>query len=722
MKQHQYLRSAIFKITFLALAIICFRQICAQQQVTVRAKILNPLIDTIAAQHQDSAPNLYFRRDLQACIKHLTNLDQEKARYNRRARFAQDKNLRDFFRDCPVHLLAHVFNYHMQNGDISEAAALKLYGLYTNPAFLAYIATLPGYNKHIGDLHGQAHHCQVCRKRVAKEMRFNNADAVMRFLDDAQQRICFAQGEQGRRAQAAQQQVALPQQLSQHSSAKNKQLGTQKPVSKKYKLRRATNDLIEKYGIPASELTELEGNQQQHALHARFITIMNSAADLDSALKSETRASKNSKQSNKKHTKQNLSQQSYRSAHKKRIAEQNKLFTRQGNYKISSGFVHSCTALVVKSADIGIQSNKKGNTLYASKIADFCSVVLDCAQDVLFDVALGVGEGVCQGVKNVGNMVAHPVDAAINMAHGVHTIVSCAFSTIIVAGKGEITFDFDPVRNLVVKKASQATVRGVTRGAAEIVTETILTGKLCGVIAEFIESTQIISRTARGAARAFKALNKEKPLYVTPEGIEVYLADGASGAGKAGKHSVAKRANVLKSEMDSASSAQMSVQPGPTKAASSGSSCKISLDSQAFWLSKEECHSLIMQKEAEILAHIQEPLKKLTESGNKIKAVTDVAFDIEHIFSKDHIRSNLLKIDGVSKSAVDAAKNISVDIVKILQEIDGRNLLREGPNTIRTAIRGAPIEIRLFIENNTLRNVDAFAGYSARSLKNVIYM
>lgn len=415
--------------------------------------------------------------------------------------------------------------------------------------------------------------------------------------------------------------------MEQQTLARNKELGACAPVSKKYEIRHTTQDLIEKYGIPARELIEFEGNQQQHVLHTKFIGIMDSAADLDSALKSEIRAGNNSsKKSNKKHAKQNSQKQSYRAAQKKRIAEQH-----------ASLFVRSCTALIIKSANIGIQSNRKGDTLYASKIADFCYVALDCAQNMARDIAIGIGEGMCQGAKNVGHMVAHPVDAAINMAHGVHTIVSCAFSTIIAAGKGEISGDFDHVYDLVKKKASQATVRGVTRGAAEIITETILTGKLCGVIAEFIESTQIISRTARAAARAFKALNKEKPIAVTSEGIEVYLVDGASGAGKAGRAlsaeskggNLAKRANILKSEIDSAAGAGKAAGSGQGQAVAIGKKIKLRLSPEAYdWLK---------DMRGQLTADLQPELQNLKNMTTDIArfAGKEVKIAYEHILGME---------------------------------------------------------------------------------------
>jgi hypothetical protein len=707
MKQHPSLGATIFKITVLTLLILCFGQIWPQLLAPLQATIVNPLTNTITAQHEINSSNPYFRRDFQVCRKHMLNPGQEKARYDSRAQFAQDKNLRDFFRDCRAHLLAHVFNYHLQNSDITEHEILTRYGLYTNPAFLAYITKLPGYVKHITSLHNQAHHCRDCETRVAKHMGFTSKDAVTRFLDDAQQKICFAQAEQARRAQAAQQQQQQNVILEQQALAGNKEWGARTPVSKKYEIRHTTQDLIEKYGISARELTEFEGSQQQHALHARFIDIMNSTADLDSAVKSEMRARSRSKKSNKKRAKQNLQKQSYRSARKKHIAQQSISFAKRDksfadSHKINSYFVQSCTALIIKSADIGIQSNKKGNTLYASKIADFCYVALDCAQNIALDIAIGTGEGVYQGVKNVGHMVVHPVDTAINIAHGAHTIVACAYSTIIAAGKGEISIDFDRVYDLVIKKDSQATVRGVSRGIAEIVTETILTGKLCGVIAEFIESTQIISRTARAAARAVKVLTKEKPLYVTAEGIEVYLADGAGGAGKAGKHSVAKRANILKSEMDSAAG-------GTGQAVGAGRTTE-----ELLCPIQSKARSVaIIDRTEDILNYIKEPLNNLIQKSKNIKFIGKEVLDVSHTFSAKHVARKILDM-GMT------AEEVATECIRLIDQVDQAGLLVNGINNIHTTISGIPFEVRFFVHNNTLMSFNGFVGNSDRMVKNLI--
>jgi hypothetical protein len=616
MKHH--LSTAIFKTAILTLLSINFAYTQAAQLPLAYAKILNPLSGTIAQQCEANSANFYWRRDAQACSRHLTNLARERAGYNRRAQFARDQNLRDLFRDCSVHDLAFIFNYCLANGDLTELEIVTRYGLYTNPAFLAYITTLPGYATHINNLHSQAHHCKTCKKRVAKHMGFKDKDAVMRFLDDAQQRIDTARAEQLRRAQIARQQEILQKQQQQQEKAlaQNQKPDSQKSISKKYEIRHTTQDLIEKYGIPARELTEFEGNQQQHVLHARFIDIMDSAADLDSAVKSEMRA--RSTNSDKKHAQKNKS-----SAH---------------SYTTNRCFVKSCTALIIKSADIGIQSNKKGNTTYARKIANFCHVALDQAQNVVLDIAIGAGEGVYQGVINVGNVVLHPVDTATNIAHGAYTIVSCAYSTLIAAGSGEITVDFDHVYDLVIQKASQATVRGVARGTAEIVTETMLTGKLCGAIAEFIQKTQIVSRTARGAARAVRALTKEKPLYVTAEGIEVYLADGASGTEKAGKAlsaeskggNLAKRANILKSEMDSATGAGRVAGGRHGEAVTIIKKAKPGLTPEAHnWL--EEMQGLVLE---DLKAELQH-LKKISVGKAEGLVAKEIKIAHEHILGME---------------------------------------------------------------------------------------
>lgn len=56
----------------------------------------------------------------------------------------------------------------------------------------------------------------------------------------------------------------------------------------------------------------------------------------------------------------------------------------------------------------------------------------------------------------------------------------------------------------------------------------------------------------------------------------------------------------------------------------------------------------------------------------------------------------------------------------MVSSADRNGLLKEGMNQIRTTINGIEAEIRVFIKDGKVLNLDGFKGYSTRNMGNSI--
>ncbi|WP_038177340.1 RHS repeat domain-containing protein, partial [Treponema pedis] len=85
---------------------------------------------------------------------------------------------------------------------------------------------------------------------------------------------------------------------------------------------------------------------------------------------------------------------------------------------------------------------------------------------------------------------------------------------------------------------------------------------------------------------------------------------------------------------------------------------------------------------------------------------------VDHIFSKEHIEGGIMKL-GSSR------EDILNKIINVISKVDSNKII-EGSNEIRTVINDSEATIRLFVENGSIINIDAFAGYSNRVFGNLI--
>ena len=120
-----------------------------------------------------------------------------------------------------------------------------------------------------------------------------------------------------------------------------------------YPLHNDTIDYIKRHQYKSEQYTSLLGNSIQHQLHTEFIEIVDDIIALDP---------------------------SWRTMQE----------------------IKGLRSVALESADIGMQYNRQGCVIEASKIADFCFAVVDCASAFV----KGCATGACELI----NMALHPID------------------------------------------------------------------------------------------------------------------------------------------------------------------------------------------------------------------------------------------------------------------------------------------------------------------------
>ncbi len=83
-----------------------------------------------------------------------------------------------------------------------------------------------------------------------------------------------------------------------------------------------------------------------------------------------------------------------------------------------------------------------------------------------------------------------------------------------------------------------------------------------------------------------------------------------------------------------------------------------------------------------------------------------------HIFSKDHRKNRILDLGDSENSIMDSA----LEIRRVEEKYD----LNDGPLQIRTHMNGYKAEIRIYIKDGRLLNMDIFKGWSSEIKKHSI--
>jgi len=147
---------------------------------------------------------------------------------------------------------------------------------------------------------------------------------------------------------------------------------------------------------------------------------------------------------------------------------------------------------------IAAEYNQKGDVKKTMLLADFCWAVLD--------VGMGVGEGIIDGVSNVTHMIAHPLDTAINTAHGVSTAAYYTGRVLyeICGITKDCLINFDVgidrinrahtnikiITDELETKITNMTPRQIARAVTGVCVEVVLTKKCMSTMHRFYQNAQ----------------------------------------------------------------------------------------------------------------------------------------------------------------------------------------------------------------------------------------
>ena len=84
-----------------------------------------------------------------------------------------------------------------------------------------------------------------------------------------------------------------------------------------------------------------------------------------------------------------------------------------------------------------------------------------------------------------------------------------------------------------------------------------------------------------------------------------------------------------------------------------------------------------------------------------------------HVFSQDHLSKNIMDLGKNRQDIINSGFNI-------VEELNTKGMLKEGPNQIKTMINGHEAEIRIFVKDGKMINFDMFKGHSPRNMGNTI--
>ncbi|KRU24980.1 RHS repeat-associated core domain-containing protein [Clostridium sporogenes] len=106
-------------------------------------------------------------------------------------------------------------------------------------------------------------------------------------------------------------------------------------------------------------------------------------------------------------------------------------------------------------------------------------------------------------------------------------------------------------------------------------------------------------------------------------------------------------------------------------------------------------------------------LQKFGKTIKKLDKSSLLRKSEKHIFSDKHIKGKIMDL-GNNKQEI---MNSGLDII---EKLDIKGMLREGPTQIKTIINGHEAEIRIFIKDGKIMNFDMFKGHSPRNMGNTI--
>jgi hypothetical protein len=145
--------------------------------------------------------------------------------------------------------------------------------------------------------------------------------------------------------------------------------------------------------------------------------------------------------------------------------------------------VHAATDTIGNFLKVAHEANEKNLTNEATKVTDLCWSLLD--------YGFAVGEGVVEGVKNVGHMIEHPVETVIGIGEAAYNLayVLCEYEAMgdvasltgqqwaenTIEAQGHKINELEQVLNY---KLSTTSGRDLVKAGAAVATEIWFTGKI----------------------------------------------------------------------------------------------------------------------------------------------------------------------------------------------------------------------------------------------------
>lgn len=341
--------------------------------------------------------------------------------------------------------------------------------------------------------------------------------------------------------------------------------------------------------------------------------------------------------------------------------------------------------------NIGRQCNEKGYDPEALFMAEYSTATLYIAKDIAI--------GACKGITNVAQgicyAVMHPKAAIYGLANGIATAGEVLF--YIAADLGELDMLGETDRQAAVAKAHQIrdTYKPICKAIKQKVSTMTLRDWSSAVTQGAIESylqvklLQTTGKLLKGIGKSAIHLVEKNPFAVA-EQVAV-TADGQllRVAGEAGESTILRGLGSNKA-----------TNPSLKNIAPKG----VDLNSIV-----KQTH----EQATEILKKIEKPLEALSLNGNLIKNIAKEVCKIHHIFSIDHAKAGIFNI-------CPTTEELLIECIGFIKTADSKGLLLNGNNYIRTHINGIAIEIRPFIRDGTLLNINIFVGHSNRKVLNLI--
>jgi|GEM_PF-1829348 len=113
-----------------------------------------------------------------------------------------------------------------------------------------------------------------------------------------------------------------------------------------------------------------------------------------------------------------------------------------------------------------------------------------------------------------------------------------------------------------------------------------------------------------------------------------------------------------------------------------------------------------------------EYLIKINKKGNVIKKA-DFKIKTEHIFSKDHKKKGIMKLGKNEQAILNKFK-------KMIETADSAGVLKNNTNNqIRTVINGYKVEVRAYVKDGELKNLNAFVvdgDWPKTNYGNIVYL